>query len=162
MVEHSLNLGSTRRPLWTWNPVAAVSAVMAVMLRWGHRRQQILTASQTQQQKEVDFYSVRDRIFAKGHHVIDTNRQELRRCTGSESPCRLASIFLILTGSNSLLHLCDRCNWQSSGDARGRWGSEWAMTWMTERPENGTENKVLYDGGSSCVLVSLLLFLPKC
>jgi hypothetical protein len=25
------------------------------------------------------------------------------------------------------------------------WGLEWAMTWMAERPENGTENKVLHD-----------------
>jgi hypothetical protein len=25
------------------------------------------------------------------------------------------------------------------------WGLEWAMTWMAERSENGTENKVLCD-----------------
>jgi hypothetical protein len=30
-------------------------------------------------------------------------------------------------------------------EASGGWGSGWAMTWMAERPENGTKNKVLYD-----------------
>jgi hypothetical protein len=33
--------------------------------------------------------------------------------------------------------------WRSPGV--GGWGFWSVMTWMAERPENGTENKVLYD-----------------
>jgi hypothetical protein len=44
----------------------------------------------------------------------------------------------------------ERRGWEKEG-ASGGWGLGWAMTWMAERPENGTENKILYGKSNSIV-----------
>jgi hypothetical protein len=43
----------------------------------------------------------------------------------------------------------------------GGWGLGWVMTWMAERPENGTKNKVLYDVYGQPILAHVqLLYWP--